>query len=98
MKRPALAFAAALGVLLAAQPALADTVLVQYKDLDLGSDAGQKELDRRIDSAARKACNFEEHSVGSLMPPREARDCLADAKKQLAKRVAALTDRKVVGS
>jgi len=98
MKRPAIALAAALGAALIAQPALADTVGIQYKDLDLSTEAGQKELDSRIDTAARKACGFKDKSVSSRIATREARDCLADAKKQLATHIAALTVKKVAGS
>jgi UrcA family protein len=98
MKRPALALAAALGTLLAAQPALAEAVSVQFKDLDLTTDAGQKELDSRIDTAARKVCGFSDLSVGSRIPTKEARDCVAEAKRKIEKRVATLTDRKVAGS
>lgn len=98
MKRPALALAAAFGMAIAAQPALAESVTVQYKDLDLSTDAGQKELDSRIDAAARKVCGFSDLSVGSRIPTKEARDCVAEAKQKIEKRLAALTDKKVAGS
>lgn len=98
MKRPIIAMAAAFGMLAAAQPAFAETVKVEYKDLDLSTEAGQKELDSRIDGAARRACGFGEMAVGSKIPTKEARDCVADAKKQIEKRVATLTDKKVAGS
>ena len=43
-----------------AVPAAAETQTttrgVQYKDLDLATEAGQKELENRLDSAAREVC------------------------------------------
>ncbi len=98
MKRSALAFAGAIGFLLAAQPVLAESVTVTYDDLDLSSEAGQKELDHRIDNAARKVCGLDQKDVGSLIPSREARDCYRDARKQIEKRVATLTQTKTAGS
>jgi UrcA family protein len=81
-------------------PAFAESISVQYKDLDLSTGAGQKELDSRIDSAARKVCGFSELSVGSRIPTKEARDCVAEAKRKIEKRIAALTekDKEVAGS
>jgi UrcA family protein len=98
MKAPLIAFAAVFGATLAAQPALAESVTVQYKDLDLSTQAGQKELDRRIDGAAKQLCSADEPLVGSRIPAKEVRDCIADARKKLEKRVATLTDKKVAGS
>lgn len=98
MKRPIIAVAAAFGMLAATQPAFAEAIRVEYKDLDLSSEAGQKELDGRINAAARKACGFGEVPVGSRIPSKEARECVANAKKQIEKRVAALADKQVVGS
>ena len=54
--------AAAFAATLAAQPAMAQevsaptTITVSYSDLDLGSQAGQRVLDRRIRSAVEEAC------------------------------------------
>jgi UrcA family protein len=44
--------------LLGVGAAQAGTAQVRYADLDLRSPAGQAELDRRIESAARRACEF----------------------------------------
>lgn len=98
MKRNAIALAAAFGLLAAAQPAFAESIRVEYKDLDLSTEAGQKELDGRIDAAARKACGFSDVTVGSRIPSKEARECVANAKKQIEKRVVALANKQVAGS
>jgi len=98
MNRKAIALAAGFGLLMAAQPALAAASTVTYDDLDLSTKEGQKELDRRIDLAARDVCGLNEKQVGSLIPSREAKACVRDAKKQLEKRVASLTNNKTAGS
>ncbi|MBS1240126.1 MAG: hypothetical protein H6R45_832 [Proteobacteria bacterium] len=98
MKSKAIALAAAFGMLMVAQPALAATTAVTYDDLDLSTKEGQQELDRRIEHAAREVCGLNEKEVGSLVPSREARTCVKDARKQLEKRVAALTQDKATGS
>src|SRR5687768_10025845 len=71
----ALAAAATFAVPAAARAAEAavSTAGVNYKDLDLTSEAGQKELDRRVDRAARQVCGMDEAVVGSRVVPRESR-------------------------
>lgn len=97
MKRTAIALMASIGLLAAAQPALAESVAVTFKDLDLSTNAGREELDRRINSAAREACGFNEERTGSRMVTQDARDCYKDARKQIENRVAMLTQTKVAG-
>ncbi|WEK45469.1 MAG: UrcA family protein [Candidatus Andeanibacterium colombiense] len=94
-------FAAALGAALAAQPAFAESVTVPYKDLDLSTAAGQKQLGNRIDSAARKVCGFDQRVTGTRIPDPEARACVADARKKIEQRVALLAakaDEKLAGN
>lgn len=66
------------------QPALADTRLVTYSDLDLSTKEGTVQLDARLRKAAREVCGFK----GQVLPLSElesARQCynqsLADARK-----------------
>ena len=59
------------------------TIGVTYNDLDLSSEDGREELNRRIDRAAKDVCGASEVQVGSRMPSREARRCYRDAKRQL---------------
>ncbi|TIX49299.1 UrcA family protein [Alteraurantiacibacter aquimixticola] len=73
------------------------TTGVEYSDLDLTSEAGRKELDRRIDEAAREVCGVDEIRVGTRLPSREARDCYRDAKRQLDRHVAQLVQQEARG-
>jgi len=97
MKRTIFAFAAVAASLLATQPAFADAIAVRYKDLDLTTASGKKELNRRVDSAARKVCGYDERIVGSRMIPREARECYQGARKQLEKSLAQLIEKSAAG-
>ena len=53
-------------------------VLVPYGDLDLGSRAGRAKLDRRILSAARRACD--EQRLPNAAQQRRIAECVADAR------------------
>lgn len=59
------------------------TTGVTYQDLDLSTEAGQAELTRRIEYAARQVCGMGEREVGSNIVSRETRTCFRDAKRQL---------------
>lgn len=98
MKAPVFALAAVIAGLVAAQPALAETAAVTYDDLDLTTKEGQKELDLRIEKAARDVCGLNEKQVGSMLPTREAKACVKDARKQIEKRVASITKKETAGS
>jgi UrcA family protein len=93
MKAFPIAIAAALGAVLAAQPAFAESASIQFKDLDLSTSAGQKQLDNRIDTAARKVCGFDKLTTGTRIPDKEARVCVAEAKQKIVKQVALLTEK-----
>ncbi|HZF45332.1 MAG TPA: UrcA family protein, partial [Sphingomonadaceae bacterium] len=81
-----------------AQPAFAEAAVVSYKDLDLTTEQGQKELDRRIDGAAREVCGMNEERTGTRIVSSDARKCYKEARKQLENRLAALTVNKTAGS
>lgn len=66
----------------------ARTVAVTHSDLDLSTEEGREELDRRIDSAAEAACGFGETTLGTRARTREARDCYRQTKRQLERRFA----------
>jgi len=83
--------------LLAAQPVAAASVEVRYDDLDLTQEEGRKELDRRIDLAAREVCEADVKSVGSRLTTREARDCIEEAKQQIEQRIAKITSQEKAG-
>jgi UrcA family protein len=58
------------------------TVGVTHTDLDLSSEEGKAELERRIDRAAKEACGIGEAQVGTLIRTREQRTCYRQAKRQ----------------
>jgi UrcA family protein len=70
---------------------------VQYKDLDLSTDAGQKVLEDRLDNAAREVCGMNEKYVGSRVVPRESRDCYRDAREQLGAQISKLVKKSAAG-
>lgn len=61
---------------------------VAYGDLDLTTEEGVAELDRRIDEAARTICGVREVRTGSRLPSRSARKCYDEAKRQLDRQFA----------
>ncbi len=102
MKITAFALAAALGGMIATAPAQAastetNTAAVHFKDLDLTTEEGQSELDRRIDKAARAVCGLGEARTGTRLPNRKARECYESALSQLNERVAKLTKKQAAG-
>ncbi len=80
-----------------AVPATAETVGVQYRDLNLETSEGQRALERRIDKAARTACGITRHETGSRLRSRSAADCHAKAKKQAMSQLAAVIEERQLG-
>ncbi len=83
-----ISIALASGVLALAGPAHAQerdtrTTGVTYLDLDLATEAGQAELARRIEDAAKQVCGMNERAIGSNIVTRESRTCFREAKRQL---------------
>ncbi|MEO5705454.1 MAG: UrcA family protein [Alteraurantiacibacter sp.] len=64
------------------------TVGVTHTDLDLATEDGRAELERRIDNAARSACAMDETDLGTRVLTREKRACYRDARAQLDQRFA----------
>lgn len=64
------------------------TTGVAFRDLDLTTEAGRAELDRRIDAAARQVCAIGETDVGTRIVTREKRECYREARAQLDQRFA----------
>lgn len=94
--------AAALGAAALTQPLLAaeekgKTVEVAYADLNLASDAGRAELDRRLEAAAREACDMDEKVVGSRITSRESRLCYRETREQLDQQFAAIVKKSQAG-
>ena len=89
--------AAALAVPAAAAEDEAPTVGVRYSDLDLTSEAGQNELDNRLERAAREVCGMNEKHVGSRIIPQHSRECYREARRELDVQFAQLVSRKSAG-
>lgn len=80
-------FAPALAFGLAAEAGAAG-VAFRYNDLDLGTEAGRAELEKRIDSAMRAACP-DETITGSRITVSGARaECMAEVRRQINARMA----------
>lgn len=63
-------------------PAFADEIRVSYADLNLTTVDGRETLERRVNSAARKVCGYDNLPAGSLMPDPAARTCYVKARNQ----------------
>jgi UrcA family protein len=92
-------FALALATIGLAVPAAAaedkaPTVAVRYADLDLTSEAGQRQLDMRLERAAREVCGMDETMVGSHLRSTESRTCYREARRDLDREFAELVNRK----
>lgn len=70
--------------LLCAGAAQARTAEVRYADLNLSSAAGQAELERRIESAARRACVVDVPAASRFEDRSEAIRCKAQVRAQVA--------------
>lgn len=84
----ALFAAAGAALSLLAVPAAAATVSVIYQDLDLSTPEGARELDRRIETAARKVCDGHEIQTSARIADRSAKDCVDTAKANVKRQVA----------
>ena len=82
----------------AATPAAAagstDTVTasVRYDDLRLGTAQGQKQLERRLNNAARKVCGMNEQRSGTRIRPAAEAQCYRQAKAKAMRQHALLVD------
>ncbi len=75
---------------LAAEPVV-KSELVRYDDLNLASPAGVATLERRINSAARRVCNYYDDRGLSRIRSKEVSDCLDDALASARQEVALKT-------
>ena len=79
----------------AVSPALAQefdhrTASVSYADVDLGTAKGQKILERRIEKALRHVCGMTNLDTGTRIMNSDALNCLAKARADAKRQVAAL--------
>jgi UrcA family protein len=76
--------ALALAVAVAAPATAADEaprVAVRYADLDLSTTQGQRELDRRLQKAAREVCGTQEKITGSRLGSEHSRECYREVRR-----------------
>jgi UrcA family protein len=89
MRYPAILAAAAFGAAAVfAAPAAAESVGIQYADLDLSTKDGQEKLERRIDSAARTACGMDKVVTGRFTPSTAQRTCYRETKTSVHDQIA----------
>ena len=67
----------------------ANSATVSHADLALATPAGQRRLERRIATAARKICGLDTHETGTRMVPKDATECYHAALGSVRERVAA---------
>jgi UrcA family protein len=90
--------AAAAGALLVAQPAIAaPSVAIDYRDLDLATPQGQKELDRRLTHAARQVCRSTQIQTGSNVRSWVDPDCVKEVVARSRAQVLAQLDKHNAG-
>jgi UrcA family protein len=98
MKKFALALAAAsISVTGMAAPAFAGTassktIKVEYADLNLNTMNGQATLERRLDKAAKRACDFNDARTGTRIQSKAAKECLAKARASAKQQFAAVME------
>lgn len=66
------------------------TAKIEVADLDLATPAGQRALDRRIESAVREVCRTVDIRTGTRLLDRESLTCHARARAEAKQQVAAL--------
>ena len=99
MKTPIFAIAAA-SLAVTASPALAGDapkMKVHYADLNLATEAGIEQLERRIEGAAKKVCNAETPTTGSRMASTQSRRCVAKAKATAMQQFASVVEQQRLG-
>ena len=94
MQSLALALAAAVLAVPVAAADEAPSVAVRYGDLDLTSEAGQRQLDLRLERAAREVCGVNEKIVGSHLRSQHSQECYREARRELDQQYAQLVTRK----
>ena len=83
--------------IVAGTPVAAKDFTVKYSDLNLKSAKGQKELERRIDEAARDYCGVDSRRVGTRMRSQGTRQCYKDARAAARDEMALLIDKSQLG-
>jgi len=94
MKIPTLALTGALVAAFLSAPvaliAAPVTVEVKYADLDLSTESGVTQLNRRIDDAAKQICSAGAVRTGTILPSQAEQQCRRETVRKLQERVAAV--------
>jgi len=64
------------------------TATIEFADLNLASEEGQKALEGRIQRSARRVCGMDEVRTGTIMQSRAATQCYRQALRSARARVA----------
>lgn len=75
----------------------AQSMKIEYRDLNLSTYSGQKTLDRRIDNAAAKVCKLGEHRTGTRIPSAERKECFAQARARAKSQMATIVSQERLG-
>ena len=94
MQSLALALATAVLAVPAAAADQAPSVAVHYGDLNLTSEDGQRQLDLRLERAAREVCGVNEKATGSHLTSQHSRVCYREARRELDQQYAEVVSRK----
>jgi UrcA family protein len=70
---------------------------VHYGDLDLTSAEGQRQLDLRLERAARLVCGVNEDVTGSHLRSAQSRECYREARRTLDQQYAQVVRRESAG-
>ena len=90
--------AAMLASTIAATPAIANDAgaiaiaTVEYGDLDLSSEQGQRQFHLRYREAAQYVCGMDIRDAGTRLPSREARACYAEKMRGADRQLAMLVE------
>lgn len=88
MRTPVIALTAL--ALIAGSPAAAEDFVVQHADLDLSTAKGQKALDKRIDSEARRYCKMDVRQTGTRIRASGTTECYNQARAAAREQMASL--------
>ncbi len=72
-------------------------VAVAYDDLDLATEEGQTQLERRLRRAARYVCGMDIRDAASRFPSREAQLCYAEKVESFDRRIASIVETQAYG-
>ena len=67
-------------------------ITVSYNDLNLATEHGQKVLQRRLETAARMVCDYDQTVTGSILRSRGSVACYKQARERASDQMAVILD------